>query len=100
MANAGLVLASTLVGRLGVEQVVDERLDLGERPGAARSGRKLLTLVCSALVGDSIEDAGVLRYGETERVLGQRVMVPSPLRTRGCPAFCVSGQSVSEMDLE
>jgi len=82
VANAGLVLASTLAGRLGIEQVVDETLDLGGRPGAARPGRKLLTLVCSALVGgDSIDDAGVLRCGETERVLGQRVMAPSTLGT-------------------
>jgi hypothetical protein len=27
----------------GIERVVDETLDLGERPGAARPGRKLLT---------------------------------------------------------
>ena len=47
VANAGLVLASTLAGRLGIEQVVDETLALGERAGAARPGRKLLTLVCS-----------------------------------------------------
>jgi len=82
VANAGLVLVSTLTGRLGIEQVMDEMLDLGERPGAARPGRKLLTLVCSALVGgDSIDDAGVLRSGETERVLGHRVMAPSTLGT-------------------
>ena len=82
VANAGLVLASTLAERLGIEQIVDETLDLGERPGAARPGRKLLTLVHSALVGgDSIEDADVLRCGETERVLGQRVMAPSTLGT-------------------
>src|SRR2546421_4712974 len=82
VANAGLVLASTLAGRLAIEQIIDETLDLGERPGAARPGRKLLTLVCSALVGgDSIEDADVLRCGETQRVLGQRVMAPSTLGT-------------------
>jgi hypothetical protein len=82
VANAGLVLVSTLTGRLGIERVLDEMLDLGERPGAARPGRKLLTLVCSALVGgDSIDDAGVLRCGETERVLGHRVMAPSTLGT-------------------
>ena len=51
VANAGLVLASTLAERLGIEHVVDETLDLGERAGAARPGRKLLTLVCSALLG-------------------------------------------------
>ncbi len=82
VANAGLVLASTLAAQLGIEQVVDETLDLGERPGAARPGRKLLTLVCSALVGgDSIEDADVLRCGETERVLAHRVLAPSTLGT-------------------
>jgi hypothetical protein len=82
VANAGLVLASTLAGRLGVERVIDETLDLGGRPGAARPGRKLLTLVCSALVGgDSIDDADVLRCGETQRVLGHRVMAPSTLGT-------------------
>ena len=82
VANAGLVLASTLVDRLGIEQVVDETLDLGERPGAARPGRKLLTLVYSTLVGgDSIDDADVLRCGETERVLGHRVIAPSTLGT-------------------
>src|SRR5437667_12801626 len=75
VANTGLVLASTLAGRLGIEQVVDETVDLGGRPGAARRGRKLLTLVCSALVGgDSIDDADVLRCGQTQGVLGHRVM--------------------------
>jgi hypothetical protein len=82
VANAGLVLAGTLASRLGIEQVVDETVDLGQRPGAARPGRKVLTLVCSALAGgDSIDDADVLRCGETERVLGQRVMAPSTLGT-------------------
>jgi|SRR5712691_954166 len=82
VANAGLVLVSTLTWRLGIEQLIDEVLDLGERPGAARPGRKLLTLVFSALVGgDSIDDAGVLRCGETERVLAHRVMAPSTLGT-------------------
>jgi hypothetical protein len=82
VANAGLVLASTLAGRLAIEQIVDETVDLGTRPGAARPGRKLLTLVCSALVGgDSIDDADVLRSGETQRVLGHRVMAPSTLGT-------------------
>ncbi len=82
VANAGLVLAGTLADRLGIEQLLDETLDLGERPGAARPGRKLLTLVCSALVGgDSIDDADVLRCGETQRVLGHRVMAPSTLGT-------------------
>jgi len=82
VANAGLVLASTLAAQLGIEQVVDETLDLGQRPGAARPGRKLLTLVASMLVGgDSIDDADVLRCGETERVLDHHVLAPSTLGT-------------------
>lgn len=31
VANAGLVLARTLAGRLGIERVVDETVDLGAR---------------------------------------------------------------------
>jgi hypothetical protein len=59
-----------------------KNVDLGERPGAARPGRKLLTLVHSALVGgDSIDDADVLRCGETERVLCHRVIAPWTLGT-------------------
>jgi hypothetical protein len=38
VANAGLVLASTLADRLWIERVVDELLDLGGRPGGARVG--------------------------------------------------------------
>ncbi|MCA1680452.1 MAG: IS1380 family transposase [Actinobacteria bacterium] len=82
VANAGLVLASTLAERLGVEAIVDETVDLGGRAGAARPGRKLLTLVGSALIGgDSIDDANVLRCGETERALAHRVLAPSTLGT-------------------
>ncbi len=71
VANAGLVLASTLAERLGVEQIVDEALELGERPGAARPGRKLLTLVHGIVAGgDCIEDCDVLRSGASETVTG------------------------------
>lgn len=35
VAKVGLILASTLGDRLGIEQAIDETLDLGERPGAA-----------------------------------------------------------------
>jgi hypothetical protein len=36
VANAGLALTATLAERLGVEAVVDELVDLGDRPGAHR----------------------------------------------------------------
>jgi hypothetical protein len=45
VANAGLLLPATLAERLGIEQVTDQVVDLGDRPGRARPGRKLLTLV-------------------------------------------------------
>jgi hypothetical protein len=43
VANAGLALTATLAERLGVEAVVDELVDLGDRPGHHRPGRKVLT---------------------------------------------------------
>ena len=78
VAKVGLILASTLGDRLGIEQAIDETLDLGERPGAAPPGRKLLTLVHSALLAATRSPTpDVLRCGETERLLGQRVLAPS-----------------------
>jgi Transposase DDE domain group 1 len=82
VANAGLLLAATLAERLGIQQAADQVIDLGERPGAAHPGRKLLTLVHSMLVGgDCIDDADLLRCGQTAMVLGHRVMAPSTLGT-------------------
>ena len=45
VANAGLLLPAILAERLGIEQAADALIDLGERPGAAHPGRKVLTLV-------------------------------------------------------
>lgn len=82
VANAGLLMTATLAGRLGLEALVDEMVDLGDRPGAASPGRKVMTLVQSMVAGgDCIEDADVLRTGATEKVLPHRVMAPSTLGT-------------------
>jgi hypothetical protein len=82
IANAGLLLPATLAERLGIEQTADALIDLGDRPGAAHPGRKLLTLVHSMLAGgDCIDDAEVLRCGQTATVLGHRVMAPSTIGT-------------------
>jgi Transposase DDE domain group 1 len=82
VANAGLLLPATLADRLGIEQAADELIDLGERPGAARPGRKILTVVHGLLAGgDSIDDVEVLRAGATARVLGHRVMAASTVGT-------------------
>ena len=82
VANAGLVLPATLARRLGLPQLVDRHLDLGEAPGRANAGDKLMTLVASALAGgDCIDDADALRSGSTGRVLGCTVKAPSTLGT-------------------
>ncbi|MGH2689226.1 MAG: IS1380 family transposase [Actinomycetota bacterium] len=82
VASAGLVLPATLATHLGIEALADEAIDLGDRPGAARPGRKVMTLVHSIVAGgDSIDDADMLRCGSTAEVLGHRVMAPSTLGT-------------------
>lgn len=82
VASAGLVLPATLAARLGIESVADELIDLGDKPGAHRPGRKVMTLIHSLVVGgDCIDDADVLRVGSTGAVLGHRVMAPSTLGT-------------------
>ena len=82
VANAGLLLPATLAERLGIEQAVDRLVDLGDRPGHHRPGRKVLTLVHAMVAGgDCIDDADVLRTGQTAAVLGHRVMAPSTLGT-------------------
>jgi Transposase DDE domain group 1 len=82
VANAGLLLPATVAARLGIERLVDEMVDLGDRPGAVKPGRKVLTLCHAMLLGaDSIDDCDVLRSGRTGLVTGHRVLAPSTLGT-------------------
>ena len=82
VANAGLMLPATLALHLGLGELVDRHLDLGDAPGRANTGDKLLTLVASALAGgDCIDDADALRSGGTASVLGCVVKAPSTLGT-------------------
>jgi hypothetical protein len=82
VANAGVVLAATLCDRLGVERLVDESVSLADRSAGSRAGAKVLSLVHAMLLGaDSIDDCDVLRVGETDRVVGHRVLAPSTLGT-------------------
>src|SRR3954471_22760544 len=78
VADAGIVLAATLAERLGIEALVDEAVDLGERPGAANAGAKVMTM---ALGADCIDDCDLLRAGRTGQVLGHQVAAPSTLGT-------------------
>ena len=80
--NAGLILPATLALHLGLPQLVDRHLDLGDAPGRAHPGDKIMTLVASALDGgDCIDDADVLRTGGTADALGCVVKAPSTLGT-------------------
>ena len=80
--NAGLLLPATLALRLGLGELVDQHVDLGDAPGRANPGDKPMTLVASALAGgDCIDDADVLRTGGTACTLGGTVKAPSTLGT-------------------
>ena len=82
VVNAGLILPATLALHLGLPQLVDRHLDLGDAPGRANPGDKVLTLVASALTGgDCIDDADALRTGGTAGAIGCVVKVPSTLET-------------------
>ena len=71
---------------MGLRELVDRHLDLGDALGRANAGDKMLTLVASALAGgDCIDDADALRAGRTSSVLGCMVKAPST------PAFARAG---------
>ncbi len=100
VANAGLILPATLALRLGLPELVRQRLDLGNAPGRANTGDKMMTLVASALAGgDCIDDADVLRTGGTARALGGTVKAPSTPRLRegrlSGPSCAASGGAMS-----
>jgi hypothetical protein len=82
VANAGLLLPATLMERLGVRGLLDERVHLGGVPGAANVGLKGSALVAALLAGAKwINDVAVLRAGETATVLGHWVAAASTMGT-------------------
>ncbi len=83
MANAGLILPATLAQHLGLGELVDNHVDLGNAPGRANTGDKVMTLAASALAGgDCIDDADVLRTGGTAGAVGCTLKAPSTPRFR------------------
>jgi hypothetical protein len=63
--NAGLVTAAALAQRIGLGDLVDQRLRLASE--GANSGAKALTVVGSILAGgDSIDDTALLRAGAAD----------------------------------
>ncbi len=82
VANGGLSLPMTLAGHMGLKDLVDDHVDLGDAPGRANVGLKVMGLVASALAGgDSIDDADVLRSGRSQAAIGQWMPAPSTLGT-------------------
>lgn len=68
VANAGVMPPALLAGRLGIEQLVEDAVDLGDHAGAANPGRKVMTMISAMALGaDCIEDCDVLRSGRTAR---------------------------------
>ena len=77
VADAGLLLAGTVMERLGLEALIDDTVRPGGSAGSG-SGRKVLTLVASMLVGGCcIDDTDRLRAGASQAVLPFRVVAPS-----------------------
>jgi hypothetical protein len=82
VANAGLVVPTTLASKLALERLVDSTVDLGDRAGAANSGAKASTVIFGMLAGARcIDDLDVLRAGATARVLPFSVAAPSTVGT-------------------
>lgn len=82
VANAGLIAPAALAEHLGLKDLLDEHVDLGDAPGRANVGSKAMTVIHAVLAGaDSIDDCEVLRAGATSAVLGHAVAAPSTLGT-------------------
>ena len=78
VANAGLLLPASLALRLGLNELANKHLDLGDAPGRGRQDDDAGGLRSG---GDCIDDADALRSGSTGRVLGCVVKAPSTLGT-------------------
>ena len=74
VANAGLILAGTLMARLGLLGLIERWV----RTGSANPGPKICTVVAAMLAGGThIDHVEMLRAGRTGRVLGFAPMAPS-----------------------
>ena len=82
VANAGLIAPASVAQHLGLKEVIDERVDLGEAPGRANVGHKAMTVIHAVLAGaEFIDGCDVLRAGSTAAVLGHAVAAPSTIGT-------------------
>ena len=78
VGDAGLLLAGTVMSRLGLEALIDDTVRLDGRVAGSGSGRKVLSLVASVLVGGScIDDVQRLGSGSAVAVLPFAPLAPS-----------------------
>ena len=78
VANAGLIVAATLMTRLGLESLIGRWV----RTGCPNPAHKMLTTVAAMLVGGThIDHVDMLRAGSTRKVLGFTVAAPSTVGT-------------------
>jgi len=76
VANAGLILAATLMARLGLETLIRRWV----WTGSPNPGRKVLTLVAAMMAGAThIDHVNIVRAGATRAVLPFTVMAPSTI---------------------
>ena len=82
VANAGLLLVSTLASKLGLADVITDKVDLTGRVGGANPASKSLTLIHAMVAGAShIDHVDMLRAGASSKVLPFHVAAPSTLGT-------------------
>ena len=82
VANAGLLLVSTLASKLGLADVIADKVDLTGRVGGANPASKSLTLIHAMVAGAShIDHVDMLRAGASSKVLPFHVAAPSTLGT-------------------
>ena len=67
MANAGLILPATLALHLGLPQLVDRHLDLGDAPGRANPGDAPLTIDLDSTICETygLDKEGARHHGYT-----------------------------------
>ena len=93
VANAGLALPVTLARHFGLPHLVQQRLDLGDAPGPANTGDKLMTLVAAndAWLAAQVMAHNLARW--TARLgLGEQVVTTKILRRR---FFSMAGRLTS-----
>lgn len=78
VANAGLILAATLMARLGLETLIGRWV----KTGSPNPGRKIMTVIAAMMAGAThIDHVNMLRAGATQAVLPFKVMAPSTIGT-------------------